>query len=77
MFTAQSLPRCTLCHTLRDAGAAGKVGPDLDRLHPDSARVARAVTGGIGIMPAQGDNLTAEQIGAVAAYVAGVAGAER
>ena len=72
VFTEESLPRCTLCHTLRDAGATAKVGPDLDRLKPDSQRVARAVTQGIGVMPAQGANLSAEQIGAVAAYVATV-----
>ena len=76
VFTEQSLPRCTLCHTLRDAGAAGKVGPDLDRLKPDSARVAAAVTKGVGIMPPQADHLNAAQIEAVAAYVAMVAGKE-
>ena len=74
VFTEQSRPRCTLCHTLRDAGATAKVGPDLDRLKPDTARVIAAVTSGVGVMPAQGDNLTPEQIRAVAAYVAAVAG---
>ena len=74
VFTELSLPRCTLCHTLRDAGATAMVGPDLDRLKPDSQRVARAVTGGVGVMPAQGETLTREQIAAVAAYVSGVAG---
>jgi cytochrome c6 len=74
VFTDLARPRCTLCHTLRDAGATAQVGPDLDRLKPDSARVAAAVTNGVGVMPAQGDNLTPEQIQAVAAYVANVAG---
>ena len=74
VFTDLARPRCTLCHTLRDAGASGKVGPDLDRLKPDTLRVARAVTGGVGVMPSQAGNLTAEQIRAVAAYVAAVAG---
>ena len=74
VFTDQARPRCTLCHTLRDAGATARVGPDLDRLRPDSARVVAAVTHGVGVMPAQGENLTPEQIGAVAAYVARVAG---
>jgi cytochrome c6 len=76
VFTELSRPRCTLCHTLRDAGATGKVGPDLDRLKPDTLRVARAVTSGVGVMPSQAGNLTGEQIRAVAAYVAAVAGRE-
>ena len=74
VFTEQSLPRCTLCHTLRDAGATGKVGPDLDRLRPDTLRVARAVRNGVGVMPSQAGNLSDEQIRAVAAYVAARAG---
>ena len=74
VFTENSRPRCTLCHTLRDAGDTAKVGPDLDRLKPDSLRVARAVTSGVGVMPAQGETLTPEQIAAVAAYVSAAAG---
>lgn len=72
VFTELSLPRCTLCHTLVDAGANARVGPNLDQLKPDSQRVATAVAGGVGVMPAQADNLTPEQIGAVAFYVSRV-----
>ena len=74
VFTEISRPTCTTCHTLADAGAAGMVGPNLDQLKPDTLRVAAAVTNGLGIMPAQGDHLTPEQIQAVAHYVARVAG---
>jgi len=78
VFTEISRPRCTLCHTLADAGAGGNVGPNLDRLRPTEQRVVAAVTTGVGVMPPQGDHLTADQIRAVAAYVATVAGgAER
>ena len=74
VFTEVSQPTCATCHTLADAGTAGKVGPNLDQLRPDSQRVATAVTNGVGIMPAQRDQLSAEQIAAVAAYVARVTG---
>ncbi|MGU3538020.1 SorU family sulfite dehydrogenase c-type cytochrome subunit [Methylobacterium sp. A54F] len=73
VFTEISEPRCGACHTLADAGTTGDVGPVLDGLKPDAARVAAAVSGGIGVMPAFED-LTPEQIEAVALYVATVAG---
>lgn len=61
---------CGGCHTLKDAGTTGNVGPDLDKLHPDAAVVKRQVRDGGGGMPAFGDQLTEQQIAAVAAYVA-------
>ena len=42
LFTSGAAPSCSICHTLRDAGAAGEVGPVLDELQPDEARVAKA-----------------------------------
>lgn len=77
IFTTTAQPTCGTCHTLNAAGTAGAVGPNLDELKPDSARVAAAVMNGVGIMPAQGDQLTPEQIGALAYYVATVAGRPR
>jgi mono/diheme cytochrome c family protein len=65
---------CGGCHTLKDAGASGTVGPNLDQLKPSKARVARQVTNGGKIMPAFKGRLTPAQIDAVAAYVASVAG---
>jgi len=65
---------CGGCHTLKDAGATGTVGPDLDKLKPSKDRVARQVTNGGAIMPAFKNSLTPAQIAAVAAYVSSVAG---
>ena len=73
IFVEQGEPQCALCHTLADAKSAGEVGPVLDVLKPDAARVTAAVTNGIGIMPAY-DSLTPAQIAAVALYVSTVAG---
>ncbi len=65
---------CGGCHTLKDSGASGTVGPNLDTLKPSKARVAHQVTNGGAIMPAFKGKLTPAQIDAVAAYVASVAG---
>ena len=65
---------CGGCHTLKDAGTSGTVGPDLDDLKPDAATVQRQVTNGGGVMPAFKGQLTDAQIKAVAQYVSSVAG---
>lgn len=62
------VPACALCHTLKDAGAEGAVGPSLDELKPDYARVVQALKTGIGQMPAF-THLTQEQVDALARYV--------
>ncbi|MNZ56748.1 Cbb3-type cytochrome c oxidase subunit CcoP [compost metagenome] len=74
VFLEQAQPSCSLCHTLREAGASGAVGPDLDQLKPDAARVEAAVRNGLGVMPPFAESLSDEQIRAVAAYVSSVAG---
>lgn len=74
VFTQAAQPTCSTCHTLKDAGASGVIGPNLDQLKPDPQRVAAAVTNGVGVMPAQGGNLTEEQIQDVAYYVSRVTG---
>src|SRR6218665_2260747 len=51
LFTTAAVPACAVCHTLKDAGAEGAIGPVLDELQPDAARVARALKDGIGAMP--------------------------
>lgn len=66
---------CGGCHRLKDAGATGTVGPDLDTLKPDEARVERQVTNGGAVMPAFKGTLTGDEIKAVAEYVSQVAGA--
>jgi cytochrome c553 len=60
---------CETCHTLRAAGATGKVGPNLDQLKPAYARIVTQVENGGQIMPPFKDKLTATQIHDVAAYV--------
>ena len=70
IFTAN----CGSCHTLKDAGTHGTVGPNLDQLKPPKPIVVRQVTNGGAIMPPFKDKLTAAQIEAVAAYVSSVAG---
>lgn len=73
LFTAEASPPCAVCHTLADAQTSGTIGPDLDALEPSSERVATAVKGGIGVMPAF-ESLTEEQVRAIALYVSTVAG---
>ncbi|WP_255853611.1 SorU family sulfite dehydrogenase c-type cytochrome subunit [Marinobacterium rhizophilum] len=70
VFQQQAQPSCTVCHTLNDAGSSGAIGPKLDDLKPTAEQVSNAVSGGVGIMPAFEELLSAEQIKAVAHYVA-------
>ena len=74
LFTGGATPPCAICHTLKDAGASGAVGPSLDDLQPDEARVIAAVRGGIGAMPSFATTLSEAQIRAVARYVATASG---
>ena len=60
---------CSGCHTLKDAGATGSVGPNLDQLKPADAAIRTQVENGGGPMPAFKDTLSAKQIDDVAAYV--------
>lgn len=65
---------CGGCHTLKDAGTSGSVGPNLDQLQPPEATVVRQVDNGGGPMPAFKGRLSDAQINAVASYVSSVAG---
>jgi cytochrome c6 len=65
---------CGGCHTLKDAGTNGNVGPNLDDAKPDAALVMDRVTNGQGVMPSFKDQLSEKQIADVAAYVSSVAG---
>jgi cytochrome c6 len=60
---------CGSCHTLKDAGSTGTVGPNLDESKPARELVIKNVTNGAGAMPAFGDKLSKEQIEAIADYV--------
>jgi mono/diheme cytochrome c family protein len=65
---------CTSCHTLKDAGASGTIGPNLDQAKPAKALVVDRVTNGKGVMPSFKGQLTPAEIDAVATYVSTVAG---
>jgi mono/diheme cytochrome c family protein len=69
LFLKGSVPACAVCHTLKAAGAVGEVGPSMNELQPDVARVLSAIKNGIGIMPAY-PNLSPEQMQILAEYVA-------
>jgi mono/diheme cytochrome c family protein len=68
LFLTEATPPCAICHSLKHAGADGAVGPSLDELKPDAARVRKAVRNGIGQMPAF-SSLTDQQVEALARYV--------
>ena len=74
VFTKTANPSCGGCHTLKDAGTSGTVGPNLDRLKPSFEVVKLQVEKGGGAMPSFQDKLTAQQIDDVAKYVSDVAG---
>lgn len=75
LFLTGAMPACSLCHTLKEAGSEGSVGPVLDELKPDAARVANALRNGLGNMPSYRGALSAEQIEALAHYVSRASGA--
>ncbi|MGH2898746.1 MAG: c-type cytochrome [Solirubrobacteraceae bacterium] len=68
--------KCATCHTLDDAAAVGRVGPDLDVLAPAAGLTVNAIAEGRargqGQMPAQ--LLEGEEAKHVADYIADVAG---
>jgi cytochrome c553 len=72
VFTAN----CGTCHTLKEAGTSGTVGPNLDELEPEMATVEHQVETGGGGMPAFKGQLSTEEITDVATYVSTVAGTE-
>jgi cytochrome c6 len=65
---------CKGCHTLKDAGASGTVGPNLDQKKPPYALVIDRVTHGKSPMPSFAGQLSEKQIQDVAKYVTTVAG---
>lgn len=69
LFLKGAAPACAICHTLEAAGAAGAIGPSMNELKPDAARVMNALKNGIGQMPAY-SSLTPEQMKVLSEYVA-------
>jgi cbb3-type cytochrome c oxidase subunit III len=65
---------CASCHTLAAAGATGTVGPNLDESQPTLELAVDRITNGAGAMPSFSEQLSEEQIQAVAEYVVESAG---
>jgi mono/diheme cytochrome c family protein len=61
---------CSSCHTLKDAGWVGNVGPNLDGAKPGYKLAVDRVTNGKGAMPAFKGRLTDQQIQCISTYVA-------
>ena len=60
---------CGSCHTLKAAGSTGTVGPDLDKSTITEPDEIKQISDGGGGMPAFKDQLSAEQIKALAHFV--------
>lgn len=76
LFQSGATPACAICHTLEDAGTTGAIGPDLDELKADLARIKQVLIEGMGAMPSFADTLSDEQRDAIAAYVVHATGAD-
>ena len=61
---------CGGCHTLSAAGTSGTTGPNLDDVSVDAGAIEGIVRDGRGGMPAFGDQLSDDEIAAVAEFVA-------
>jgi sulfite dehydrogenase len=77
LFTVGAVPPCALCHTLKDAGATGAIGPVFDDLQPGPDQVIAALKSGIGAMPSYRGSLSDEQMRALARYVSKASGGAR
>jgi sulfite dehydrogenase len=67
---------CAGCHTLKDAGATGNVGPNLDQAKPPLSLAVARVTNGAGAMPSFKGQLSDKQIADVTAYVVSKSGGD-
>jgi cytochrome c6 len=61
---------CGSCHTLSAAGTSGTTGPNLDDVSLDAGAIESIVRDGRGSMPGFGDQLSDDEIAAVAEFVA-------
>src|SRR3546814_2161320 len=70
-------PACAVCHALSDAGSSGAIGPDLDELKPDAARIKKVLQEGMGVMPSFANSMDEASMDAIAAYVVHATGGGR
>src|SRR3546814_12272954 len=69
LFMTGAVPACAVCHALSDAGSSGAIGPDLDELKPDAARIKKVLQEGMGVMPSFANSLDEASMDAIAASV--------
>jgi mono/diheme cytochrome c family protein len=62
---------CGSCHTFEAAGSSGTTGPNLDDASPSFEAAKQQIENGGGGMPAFKDQLSQEEIDAVARFVSG------
>jgi mono/diheme cytochrome c family protein len=74
LFVGKAVPACAVCHTLKDAGSQGAIGPNLDELKPSADRIMKVLKEGMGAMPSFANSLSQEDMEAVTAYVVNATG---
>lgn len=68
VYLKDTMPQCGVCHTLEDAQSQGQIGPNLNELKPSLEQIKKAVSNGIGAMPAQ-KQLSDQQLEDLAQYI--------
>ena len=58
-----------LCHALKDAGAAGSIGPNLDDIQPTREQMKKVMIEGMGAMPSFEATLSEQERDAIVEYV--------
>ncbi|HYZ81357.1 MAG TPA: c-type cytochrome [Solirubrobacteraceae bacterium] len=69
LFASQ---QCASCHTLKDAGTTGNVGPNLDSAHPNYQTALDFITNGKDGMPSFKGTYSAAKIKCLATYVSSI-----
>lgn len=67
---------CGGCHTLKDAGTSGAVGPKFDETKPSLSKAVNRIANGLNGMPSFKGNLSDKQIADVASYVVKASGGD-
>ena len=76
LFQSGATPACAVCHTLKDAGTSGTIGPDLDEMDLTVETVKRTLIEGVGVMPSFAGSLSDAEMEAVAQYVVHASGSD-
>src|SRR5690625_3805387 len=76
LFQSGATPACAVCHTLKDAGTSGTIGPNLDEMNLTVDTVKRTLIEGVGVMPSFAGSLSDAEMEAVAQYVVHASGSD-